>query len=77
MSYQMFIWPLADRFHQVLELLTVASQLVLLVGFTSMMGDGNHSKTLDSMVVGALITDKPCGASFLYIVDDIRTAPIR
>ena len=59
MSYQMFIWPLADRFHQVLELLTVATQLLLLVCFTNLMGEENNSDTLSSMIVGAPLSDTP------------------
>lgn len=53
LSYQMFIWPIADRFHQGLELFTLATQLLLLVSFTSMMDGTSESQTLESVIVGA------------------------
>lgn len=55
LAYVLFIWPLADSFHQGLELITVLSQLMLLVCFTNMMQDGIYSRTLESTVVGAAL----------------------
>jgi hypothetical protein len=52
LAYQLFIWPLADTFYQVQELITVFAQLMLLVCFTNMMRDGNYSRTLEATVVG-------------------------
>ena len=66
MSYQMFIWPLADHFHQVLELLTVVSQLMLLVCFTNFMGEGIPSNTLGSVIVGTLLSDRPPDGFLAY-----------
>jgi hypothetical protein len=54
LSYQMFIWPIADIYQQVIELLTLAAQLILLVCFTFQMGESSFSHTLESVIVGAL-----------------------
>jgi hypothetical protein len=50
----MFIWPMADHNQQVIELLTLATQLMLLVCFTFQMGEKSFSLTMESVIVGAL-----------------------
>jgi hypothetical protein len=50
----MFIWPIADIYQEVIELLTLATQLILLVCFTFQMGESSFSLTLESVIIGAL-----------------------
>jgi hypothetical protein len=53
-AYHLFIWPIAEHFHQFLELLSLSTQLILLVCFTFMMGETKHSHTMESLIVGAI-----------------------
>jgi hypothetical protein len=45
---------MADHYQQVIELLTLATQLILLVCFTFQMGETSFSFTMESVIVGAL-----------------------
>jgi hypothetical protein len=59
LSYQMFIWPLANHYQQVIELMTLVLQLMLLVCFTFQMGERSFSLTMESVIVGALSCRPP------------------